>query len=60
MFLPTTHEELNSLKLDKPDVMLVIGDSYIDSTFTGKKLFVEKDSRSKELQKTVVTMKPRI
>jgi uncharacterized radical SAM protein YgiQ len=35
MFLPTTREELNNLKWDKLDVVLVTGDSYIDSPFIG-------------------------
>ncbi|MDD4924386.1 MAG: YgiQ family radical SAM protein [Dehalococcoidales bacterium] len=35
MFLPTTRDELNSLKWDRPDIILVTGDSYIDSPFIG-------------------------
>jgi uncharacterized radical SAM protein YgiQ len=35
MFLPTTRKELNNLKWDKLDVVLVTGDSYIDSPFIG-------------------------
>jgi uncharacterized radical SAM protein YgiQ len=35
MFLPTTRNELNCLKWDKLDIILVTGDSYIDSPFIG-------------------------
>lgn len=35
MFLPTTNEELQLLGWDKLDVILVTGDSYIDSPFIG-------------------------
>jgi uncharacterized radical SAM protein YgiQ len=35
MFLPTTTTELKKLKWDKLDVILVTGDSYIDSPFIG-------------------------
>ncbi|XUX01038.1 MAG: YgiQ family radical SAM protein [Dehalogenimonas sp.] len=35
MFLPTTKQELNALGWDSPDVILVTGDSYIDSPFIG-------------------------
>jgi uncharacterized radical SAM protein YgiQ len=35
MFLPTTREELNRLGWDGLDVILVTGDSYIDSPFIG-------------------------
>ncbi len=35
MFLPTTREEMNTLKWDSLDVILVTGDSYIDSPFIG-------------------------
>ncbi len=35
MFLPTTKEELNKLGWDKPDVILISGDTYIDSPFSG-------------------------
>lgn len=35
MFLPTTSEELKKLKWDKLDVILVTGDTYIDSPFIG-------------------------
>jgi uncharacterized radical SAM protein YgiQ len=35
MFLPTTSAELKKLKWDKLDVILVTGDSYIDSPFIG-------------------------
>ena len=33
--LPTTRDELNRLKWDRPDIILVTGDSYIDSPFIG-------------------------
>lgn len=35
MFLPTTHEEVQRLGWDGLDVILVTGDSYIDSPFIG-------------------------
>jgi uncharacterized radical SAM protein YgiQ len=35
MFLPTAPEELKRLKWDRLDVILVTGDSYIDSSFIG-------------------------
>ena len=35
MFLPTTPDELNTLKWTQPDIILVTGDSYIDSPFIG-------------------------
>jgi uncharacterized radical SAM protein YgiQ len=35
MFLPTTRKELNQLGWDAPDIILVSGDSYIDSPFIG-------------------------
>lgn len=35
MFLPTTRKELANLKWDRPDVILVSGDSYIDSPYIG-------------------------
>ena len=35
MFLPTTLDEIKSLKWDALDVILVTGDSYIDSPFIG-------------------------
>jgi uncharacterized radical SAM protein YgiQ len=35
MFLPTTRDEMNILKWDRLDVILVTGDSYIDSPFIG-------------------------
>ena len=35
MFLPTTRKELKTLKWDRPDVILVSGDSYIDSPYIG-------------------------
>ena len=35
MFLPTTHQELDHLGWDQLDIILVSGDSYIDSPFIG-------------------------
>ena len=35
MFLPTTNAELKKLKWDKLDIILVTGDTYIDSPFSG-------------------------
>jgi uncharacterized radical SAM protein YgiQ len=35
MFLPTTKQELDALGWDKLDIILVTGDSYIDSPFIG-------------------------
>ena len=35
MFLPTTKEEVSRLGWDALDVILVTGDSYIDSPFIG-------------------------
>jgi len=35
MFLPTTKEEMKKLNWDKPDIILVTGDTYIDSSFIG-------------------------
>ncbi len=35
MFLPTTREEIQKLGWDRPDIVLVSGDSYIDSPFIG-------------------------
>jgi uncharacterized radical SAM protein YgiQ len=35
MFLPTTREEMDRLGWDRPDIILVTGDSYIDSPFIG-------------------------
>ncbi|MDA8160552.1 MAG: hypothetical protein M0T76_07515, partial [Desulfobacteraceae bacterium] len=34
-FLPTTRAELKALGLDQLDVILVSGDTYIDSPFVG-------------------------
>ncbi len=34
-FLPTTKEELIKLKIDRPDIIIVTGDTYIDSPFIG-------------------------
>ncbi|MDR3048515.1 MAG: YgiQ family radical SAM protein [Elusimicrobiota bacterium] len=35
MFLPTTKEEMQKLGWDKPDIILISGDTYIDSPFIG-------------------------
>ena len=35
MFLPTTKKELQTLGWEKPDVILITGDAYIDSPFSG-------------------------
>ncbi len=35
MFLPITKKELNQLGWDRPDIILVSGDAYIDSPFIG-------------------------
>ena len=35
MFLPTTKEEINKLHWNKPDIILISGDVYIDSPFNG-------------------------
>ena len=35
MFLPTTKNELNALGWKSPDVILVTGDTYVDSPFIG-------------------------
>jgi len=35
MFLPTTKEEIIKLGWDKPDIILISGDTYIDSPFIG-------------------------
>lgn len=35
MFLPTTKKELNHLGWDRPDIILVTGDAYIDSPYMG-------------------------
>ncbi len=35
MFLPTTRQEMNLLGWDQLDVILVTGDSYIDSPYIG-------------------------
>ncbi|MCK5843647.1 MAG: hypothetical protein KAG97_02995, partial [Victivallales bacterium] len=35
MYLPTTKEELKSLGWERPDIVLVTGDAYIDSPFIG-------------------------
>jgi len=35
MFLPTTHAELEQLSWDQLDIILITGDSYIDSPFMG-------------------------
>ena len=35
MFLPTTKEEINKLNWDRPDIILISGDVYVDSPFSG-------------------------
>jgi len=35
MFLPTTKEEIKNLGWNKPDIILISGDTYIDSPFMG-------------------------
>jgi len=35
VFLPTTRKEIKELGWDRPDIILVTGDSYIDSPFVG-------------------------
>ena len=35
MFLPTTREEMNELGWDKLDIILVSGDTYLDTSFNG-------------------------
>jgi len=35
MFLPTTQAEVNRLEWDRLDIILITGDSYIDSSFIG-------------------------
>ncbi|MDD5102621.1 MAG: hypothetical protein PHH62_06525, partial [Endomicrobiaceae bacterium] len=35
MFLPTTKEEIINLNWSKPDIIIVSGDTYIDSPFNG-------------------------
>ncbi|MCI5131378.1 MAG: YgiQ family radical SAM protein, partial [Candidatus Electrothrix sp. EH2] len=35
MFLPSTQQELRQLGWDRPDIILVSGDAYIDSPFIG-------------------------
>ena len=35
MFLPTTKEEINNLKWDKADIIIVSGDTYVDNYFNG-------------------------
>jgi len=35
MFLPTTREEMKKLSWDKLDVIIVTGDTYIDSPYIG-------------------------
>ena len=35
MFLPVTKEELNKLKWDSLDIILITGDAYIDSPYFG-------------------------
>ena len=38
MFLPTTPKELKALGWERPDIILVTGDAYIDSPFIGAAL----------------------
>ena len=35
MFLPTTREEMKKLSWDRLDVIIVTGDTYIDSPYIG-------------------------
>jgi uncharacterized radical SAM protein YgiQ len=35
MFLPTTKDDMKNLGWDKPDIILVAGDAYMDSSFVG-------------------------
>jgi hypothetical protein len=35
MFLPTTREEMKELSWDKLDIIIVTGDTYIDSPYIG-------------------------
>ena len=35
MFLPTTREEMNKLGWDSVDIILISGDSYVDSSYNG-------------------------
>ena len=35
MFLPTTPEEIHALGWDTPDIIIVTGDTYIDSSYIG-------------------------
>lgn len=46
MFLPTTKEEIQKLGWDRPDVVLVSGDSYIDSPFIGAAVIGKTLSRA--------------
>jgi uncharacterized radical SAM protein YgiQ len=46
MFLPTTPQELAKLGWDRPDIILVTGDSYIDSPFIGSALIGKVLSRA--------------
>ena len=46
MFLPTTSDELKKLKWDQPDVILVTGDTYIDSPFIGVSIIARVLSRA--------------
>lgn len=39
MFLPATKEEINKLGWGKPDIILISGDTYIDSSFLGTAVF---------------------
>ncbi|BAQ35367.1 YgiQ family radical SAM protein [Dehalococcoides sp. THU3] len=46
MFLPTTPQELIKMGWDRPDIILVTGDSYIDSPFIGSALIGKVLSRA--------------
>ncbi|MFH0888106.1 MAG: YgiQ family radical SAM protein [Planctomycetota bacterium] len=35
MFLPTTRDEIKKLGWDKPDIILITGDAYLDSSYVG-------------------------
>ena len=35
MFLPTTAKEIEILGWDRPDIILITGDSYVDSPYMG-------------------------
>ncbi len=46
MFLPTTPEELKKLGWDSPDIIIVSGDTYIDSPFMGASLIARRLSEA--------------